>query len=85
MFGQRPSRNEHPPRMLGMLALCAAFAFMAGWALIDPHLFAWFQWLFSDPEGFAVAVTLELVFLAGTLVLVPVARYAVGRTIALLE
>ncbi len=82
IFGHRPSRTERPPRILGMLGCSALFVFMAAWALLDHRLFSWFQGLFSDSKGMAVAVALELIVFAGTLVLVPVAGYTVGRTIA---
>jgi hypothetical protein len=81
IFGIRPSRHDLPTRMLAVLALYSAPVFMAGWVLTDKDRFAWLQRAVSDSEGLAVAVVLELVFLGGTVVLLPGWGYAIGRTV----
>ncbi len=82
ILGMRPSRHDRPTRMLVVLTLCSLPVLMAGWAFFaDKNLFAWLQWAASDAEGLAVAMVLELVFLAGSVALLPAWGYAIGRTV----
>jgi hypothetical protein len=82
ILGLRPSRHDRPTRMLVVLTLWSLPVLMAGWAFFaDKKMFAWLQWAASDSEGLAVAVVLELVFLAGSVALLPAWGYAIGRTV----
>ncbi len=81
IFGLRPTRHDRPTRMLAVLALWSLPVFLAGWVLIDRDWLVWLQRAASDSEGLAVAVVLELVFAGGSVVLLPVWGYAIGRTV----
>jgi hypothetical protein len=81
ILGLRPARHDRPTRMLAVLVLYSVPVSVAGYAMIDKTLFAWLQRAVSDSEGLAVAVVLELVFIGGSLVFMPVWGYAIGRTV----
>ena len=81
IFGLRPTRHDRPTRMLAVLALWSLPVFLAGWVLINRDCLVWLQLAASDSEGLAVAVVLELVFVGGSVVLLPVWGYAIGRTV----
>jgi hypothetical protein len=82
-IGVRPRRQDRPARSLTLLITLSAIVLLATWVLVSER---WFRrlkaWGVDELEMIGVYAVLDLVCLAGSLVLFPAWGYVIGRTVS---